>query len=763
MKRNLYLTATMVFCFLLVSNLGWAIHRFVSTTGSDITGDGTWDHPWQTISYAVSQSLSGDVIHIAAGTYVESNILVDKTLTIMGNPLNREDVVIVPAAEDGNADNTFLNSAQNGFVIQAHNVLIKDLTLNGRGNPLLTPGKNNFRAAIVTKDPTQLNGGTWNGLNIDNLFIRHTYRRGISVYPNNVTGTLIEETRVDSVAYNHGMYLAGQSTVTNCTINHCFQGIVQNPDATTPAGLIKATGNILNHIENFPGCWGHQGGSVYAGQPRGIEFNNTLSPQRKVIYSNNNFNLFGENAVAIYTVRADASSLITNNTVNFTANGTQGFILGWSYEHGFLVKDNVINVAGTSKGMQLFAIGSASDPLVLEGNLITGTACSYVNIGDGSGIVIPDQYLIGPDTGTSTVVIQSGNVIKGFLTGIDVLNIVPSSPPVLTVVVHNNEIYNNALFGLKNTTTNVVNAINNWWGSCTGPYHATNPGGTGNPVSNFVLFTPWLTIPAAAGTISGPAVAYKGQTNVPYSVPPIPLATSYTWILPTGASISSGSGTRSILVDFSPSAVSGNISVYGTNICGNGSPSSKAITVYDPLPVNLDLQNITIGSGDDTCYNATQILRTGGGGTTFLVQNGGSVTLIAGQRVHLNEGTTVQAGGYLLAFITQNGTYCGQQPPYHFILGEEQPEEELFTASESSFFRVYPNPTTGRFIVEVSAESEVINSEIWVYNMMGSLVMKDEMTGTTKKMLSIENKPGGIYIIRVIRGDQSGTAKIIRQ
>jgi len=46
---------------------------------------------------------------------------------------------------------------------------------------------------------------------------------------------------------------------------------------------------------------------------------------------------------------------------------------------------------------------------------------------------------------------------------------------------------------------------------------------------------------------------------------------------------------------------------------------------------------------------------------------------------------------------------------------------------------------------------------------MGSLVIKDEMTGTTKKMLSIENKPGGIYIIRVIRGDQSGTAKIIRQ
>jgi hypothetical protein len=38
-----------------------------------------------------------------------------------------------------------------------------------------------------------------------------------------------------------------------------------------------------------------------------------------------------------------------------------------------------------------------------------------------------------------------------------------------------------------------VDAHSNWWGSATGPTHSSNPGGTGDKVSNNVDFTPWLT------------------------------------------------------------------------------------------------------------------------------------------------------------------------------------------------------------------------------------------------------------------------------
>ena len=42
---------------------------YVATTGSDTTGDGSQGNPWATITYAISQSDTGDTINVAAGTY----------------------------------------------------------------------------------------------------------------------------------------------------------------------------------------------------------------------------------------------------------------------------------------------------------------------------------------------------------------------------------------------------------------------------------------------------------------------------------------------------------------------------------------------------------------------------------------------------------------------------------------------------------------------------------------------------------------------
>jgi len=76
--------------------------------------------------------------------------------------------------------------------------------------------------------------------------------------------------------------------------------------------------------------------------------------------------------------------------------------------------------------------------------------------------------------------------------------------------------------------------------------------------------------PATAGSISGSSAVCRGQSGVAYSVAAISGATGYSWTLPSGASIASGSNTNSITVNFSTSASSGNITVRGTNSCGNG-------------------------------------------------------------------------------------------------------------------------------------------------------------------------------------------------
>ena len=42
---------------------------YVSTTGSDSTGDGTLGNPWLTVTHANSNSINGDTIYLLAGTY----------------------------------------------------------------------------------------------------------------------------------------------------------------------------------------------------------------------------------------------------------------------------------------------------------------------------------------------------------------------------------------------------------------------------------------------------------------------------------------------------------------------------------------------------------------------------------------------------------------------------------------------------------------------------------------------------------------------
>jgi hypothetical protein len=93
-------------------------------------------------------------------------------------------------------------------------------------------------------------------------------------------------------------------------------------------------------------------------------------------------------------------------------------------------------------------------------------------------------------------------------------------------------------------------------------------------------------LPANAGTISGITTVCQGQNSITYSVPAISGATSYVWTLPNG--VTGTSTTNSINVNFSNSAVSGGIEVYGQNSCGNGNSSIIAVSV-NSFPVSAGI------------------------------------------------------------------------------------------------------------------------------------------------------------------------------
>jgi hypothetical protein len=68
----------------------------------------------------------------------------------------------------------------------------------------------------------------------------------------------------------------------------------------------------------------------------------------------------------------------------------------------------------------------------------------------------------------------------------------------------------------------------------------------------------------AISSITGNALICGVTNNVSYSVPVVSGASTYTWQVPTGATIVSGQGTNNIFVNYGATSASGNISVFAS-------------------------------------------------------------------------------------------------------------------------------------------------------------------------------------------------------
>jgi len=103
-------------------------------------------------------------------------------------------------------------------------------------------------------------------------------------------------------------------------------------------------------------------------------------------------------------------------------------------------------------------------------------------------------------------------------------------------------------------------------------------------------------MPGPAGTISGPTTSCGNSIGNVYSVAPIANATGYNWTLPPGAVITAGANTNSVTVNLGNT--SGNVSVYGTDMCGNGTASSLAATInIAPVPTITGPNSMCVKSG----------------------------------------------------------------------------------------------------------------------------------------------------------------------
>ena len=276
--------------------------------------------------------------------------------------------------------------------------------------------------------------------------------------------------------------------------------------------------------------------------------------------------------------------------------------------------------------------------------------------------------------------------------------------------------------------------------------------GTPNPHFSGVMFNA-LPVPGVPGLY---------QVRIVYSgITPVTLANNDTIVWLTFNYLSGGTSLA-----FNNTSNGGGDCEYADEL-GNVLTDTPTATFYHDGSISqlssvLNLNNITVGSGQVKCYNATQLINVAGNGTTFLVQTGGNVTMISGDNILIEPGTTVQLGGYLMDYITTTQQYC-INPSFPSVLKDNVPAQFSAVHPGNDLFTVYPNPTADRFTLELNAEKLTDNPTVTIYGLLGEPVLKETVEGNGKKEFSLSGKPNGIYIIRVNSGNFSGIEKIVKQ
>jgi parallel beta-helix repeat protein len=284
---------------------------------------------------------------------------------------------------------------------------------------------------------------------------------------------------------------------------------ILQPETIPQAGIFDvklnsgASGSIIeNIIFDFNGKDNNRSGTGISIGENNIGSTHDVKIVNNVIYPGN---IIGVGGTAIQTAtNTDISGLIIENNQiygNDSSNGNGiyiqphiGFgnveiyknIISGNITYGISLESSKIHISCNEINNSI-AKGIAGIRFI---DTLGGQIYDEVNIFTNEIHNFQYAIIIGNPTNTGSVLQAeiSSNIISnndvGILAryGADLIN-----------SVHFNNIFNNINYGINNIGNNVVNATFNWWGDPSGPTHASNPSGTGDVVSNTVLFTNWLT------------------------------------------------------------------------------------------------------------------------------------------------------------------------------------------------------------------------------------------------------------------------------
>ncbi|MFN5031799.1 MAG: beta strand repeat-containing protein, partial [Flavobacteriia bacterium] len=288
-------------------------------------------------------------------------------------------------------------------------------------------------------------------------------------------------------------------------------------------------------------------------------------------------------------------SFTVANTVPLSAPATPGSITG-STSLCQNATNNTYSIGAVS-GASSYNWTVASGATIASGQ---GTTSVVVDFGTTSGDVsVTATNSCGTSAAaTSSVTLNTAPATPGSITGASSLcenatNNTYSIGAVSGATGYNWTVPSGATIASGQGTTSVVVDFGTTSGDVS--ITATNSCGTSAAATSSVTLN---TAPATPGSITGASSLCENATNNTYSIATVSGASGYTWSVPTGATIASGQGTTSVVVDFG--TTSGNVSVTATNSCGTSAAATSSVTL-NTAPATPGL----ITGATSLCENAT--------------------------------------------------------------------------------------------------------------------------------------------------------------
>ena len=282
--------------------------------------------------------------------------------------------------------------------------------------------------------------------------------------------------------------------------------------------------------------------------------------------------------------------------------------------------------------------------------------------------------------------------------------------------------------------------------------------------------------PPTPGLISGPTnvceYSLPSALQAYYTIKKIPVATSYTWTVPAGATVlhenASGANDTAIFVSFPNGFISGSITVKAHNGCGTSVTRSLALSslkVGTPTPIDV----ATVASCPTRQFtyslaamptNATSLLWSVPAGGTIDFGQGTTSILVSYAGTAIQGDVTVQAfnncsQSQTLRFVSVKLPACPPEAKVPLVAGsKEDPEEGIFDVA------VYPNPSVAHFRLLVKSSDKTV-AKVRVMDMQGRVLAENRIIPGELKMIGEKLRPGN-YIIEVQQGKRRKSLRAIK-